>query len=121
VSRAISEKWVETPRGIFPLKFFFASAAPKSDQQPAPFGLPPLPSADGSVGNGSHAPDEQTRLALMEMIREILDGEDRKNPLSDLEIVRILKDKHRITAARRTIAKYREEMGVPSSRLRKQY
>ena len=49
------------------------------------------------------------------------DGEDKKNPLSDLEIVRILKDKYRINAARRTIAKYREEMEVPSSRLRKQY
>jgi len=117
VSRAISEKWVETPRGIFPLKFFFASAAPKSEHQPTPFGLPPPPPLDGS----SPAPDEQTRLALMEKIREILDGEDKKNPLSDLEIVRILKDKYRITAARRTIAKYREEMGVPSSRLRKQY
>jgi RNA polymerase sigma-54 factor len=71
--------------------------------------------------DGGPAPDEQTRLALMEKIREILETEDKKNPLSDLEIVRILKDKHRITAARRTIAKYREEMGVPSSRLRKQY
>jgi RNA polymerase sigma-54 factor len=119
VSRAISEKWVETPRGIFPLKFFFASAAPKAEAPPAPFGLPPLPSPDGSPG--APAPDEQTRLALMEKIREILDGEDKKNPLSDLEIVRILKDKYRITAARRTIAKYREEMGVQSSRLRKQY
>jgi len=119
VSRAISEKWVETPRGIFPLKFFFASAAPKAETVPAPFGLPPLPpNSDGSAAN---APDEQTRLALMEKIREILDAEDKKNPLSDLEIVRILKDKYRITAARRTIAKYREEMGVPSSRLRKQY
>ncbi|HLY10967.1 MAG TPA: hypothetical protein VKW04_16825 [Planctomycetota bacterium] len=119
VSRAISEKWVETPRGIFPLKFFFASAAPKSETVPAPFGLPALPpNSDGSAAN---APDEQTRLALMEKIREILDSEDKKNPLSDLEIVRILKDKYRITAARRTIAKYREEMGVQSSRLRKQY
>jgi len=117
VSRAISEKWVETPRGIFPLKFFFASAAPKSEPQPGSFGQQSSPNSDGT----STAPDEQTRLALMEKIREILDGEDKKNPLSDLEIVRILKDKYHITAARRTIAKYREEMGVPSSRLRKQY
>jgi RNA polymerase sigma-54 factor len=117
VSRAISEKWVETPRGIFPLKFFFASAAPKSDPLTNSFGLPPVTNVDGTAQN----PDEQTRLALMEKIREILDTEDKKNPLSDLEIVRILKDKYRITAARRTIAKYREEMGVPSSRLRKQY
>jgi RNA polymerase sigma-54 factor len=112
VSRAISEKWVETPRGIFPLKFFFASAAPKA----APSGPGLLPPAFGA-----EAQDEKTRLALMERIREVLDTEDRKNPLSDLEIVRRLKDLHGIVAARRTIAKYREEMGVPSSRLRKQY
>jgi len=117
VSRAISEKWVETPRGIFPLKFFFASAAPRSEapSPPAPFG--PF-SGDGAGGD---APDEGTRLALMERIREIIQGEDKKNPLSDLEIVRRLKDQHRISAARRTIAKYREEMNIPSSKLRKQY
>jgi RNA polymerase sigma-54 factor len=113
VSRAISEKWVETPRGIFPLKYFFASAAPKAEPLPgAAFGAPPP---------GGEPQDEQTRLALMEKIREIIDAEDKKNPLSDLEIVRTLKDQHRIAAARRTIAKYREEMNIPSSRLRKQY
>jgi RNA polymerase sigma-54 factor len=118
VSRAISEKWVETPRGIFPLKFFFASAAPRNETPPAgaPFG--PTPATSPS---GPDPQDEQTRLALMEKIREIIEAEDRKSPLSDLEIVRKLKDRHRITAARRTIAKYREELGIPSSRLRKQY
>jgi RNA polymerase sigma-54 factor len=120
VSRAISEKWVETPRGVFPLKFFFASAAPKAEAPPPAFGFVPT-SSPGIQAVDADAPDERTRLALMERLREIIDGEDKKNPLSDLEIVRILKDQHRITAARRTIAKYREEMGIPSSRLRKQY
>ena len=123
VSRAISEKWVETPRGVFPLKFFFASAAPKAEAAaPAPFGFVPTssPGVPGAPGDAD-APDERTRLALMERIREIIDGEDKKNPLSDLEIVKILKEQHRITAARRTIAKYREEMNIPSSRMRKQY
>jgi len=110
VSRAISGKWIETPRGIFPMKFFFATAAPR--QAPAntlpPAGAPPA------------EPDDRTRLALMERIREIVDGEDRKKPLSDLDIVKILKQQN-IAAARRTVAKYREEMGIPSSRLRKQY
>ncbi|HEU4339622.1 MAG TPA: RNA polymerase factor sigma-54 [Planctomycetota bacterium] len=110
VSRAISGKWIETPRGIFPMKFFFASAAPKS-QTPGPSQPVPAGSAD---------PDDRTRLALMEKIRDIVDGEDRKRPLSDLEIVRILKQQG-ITAARRTVAKYREEMNIPSSRLRRQY
>jgi RNA polymerase sigma-54 factor len=120
VSRAISEKWVETPRGIFPLKFFFASAAPKSEPAPgfaSPFSFP---TSDGKA-EGGEPQDAQTRLALMERIREVLEGEDRKNPLSDLEIVRRLKDKFGISAARRTIAKYREEMNIPSSRMRKQY
>ncbi len=110
VSRAISGKWIETPRGIFPMKFFFASAAPKA--------APPLPGAPAAPAGAPE--DDRTRLALMDRIREILDGEDRKNPLSDLEIVRILKAQG-INAARRTIAKYREEMGIPSSRVRRQY
>ena len=109
VSRAISGKWIETPRGIFPMKFFFASAAPKPGA--APFSAP-APAAG--------AGEDRTRLSLMERIREIVDGEDRKRPLSDLEIVRILKQQG-IAAARRTVAKYREEMNIPSSRLRRQY
>jgi len=109
VSRAISEKWIETPRGIFPLKFFFASAAPKQEQ----------PVSVLIAGTGPEQ-DESTRLSLMEKIREIVDDEDRKNPLSDLQIAKLLKQQN-ITAARRTIAKYREEMEIPSSRLRKQY
>ena len=120
VSRAISEKWVETPRGVFPLKFFFASAAPRAEAAPSPFGFVPTDSP-GHQAADADAPDERTRLALMEKLREIIDAETKANPLSDLEIVRLLKDQHRITAARRTIAKYREEMGIPSSRLRKQY
>ena len=110
VSRAISGKWIETPRGIFPMKFFFASAAPRS----APGGPASYPAPGGAD------PDERTRLSLMEKIREIVDAEDRKRPLSDLEIVRILKQQG-IAAARRTVAKYREEMSIPSSRLRRQY
>jgi RNA polymerase sigma-54 factor len=113
VSRAISEKWVETPRGIFPLKFFFASAAPRAEPANGAPGFPRPP--------GGEPKDDQTRLALMEQIREIIDAEDRKNPLSDLDIVRKLKEQHGIAAARRTTAKYREEMSIPSSRLRKQY
>jgi RNA polymerase sigma-54 factor len=110
VSRAISGKWIETPRGIFPMKFFFASAAPRS----------PNAGPSHPVAAGAADPDDRTRLSLMEKIREIVDAEDRKRPLSDLEIVRILKQQG-IAAARRTVAKYREEMNIPSSRLRKQY
>lgn len=111
VSRAISGKWIETPRGIFPMKFFFASAAPKT--QPGA-GLP-VPTV-----LIAHPDDERTRLALMDKLREIIEAEDKANPLSDLEIVNILKAQG-ITAARRTIAKYREEMDIPSSRMRRKY
>jgi RNA polymerase sigma-54 factor len=110
VSRAISGKWIETPRGIFPMKFFFASAAPKAATAGPAQAIPA----------GGADPDDRTRLSLMEKIRDIVDAEDRKRPLSDLEIVRILKQQG-ITAARRTVAKYREEMSIPSSRLRRQY
>lgn len=109
VSRAISEKWIETPRGIFPMKFFFAGAAPKQEQQVS------------ALIAGTAAPQEEaTRLALMEKIRAIVDAEDTREPLSDLQIAKILKQQG-MAAARRTIAKYREELGIPSSRLRKQY
>jgi RNA polymerase sigma-54 factor len=111
VSRAISGKWIETPKGVFPLKFFFASAAPKSESRPGLY----------AVLSPSDPQDEKTRLSLMEKIREIVEIENSKEPFSDLDIAKRLKNSHAITAARRTIAKYREEMGIPSSRLRKQY
>ncbi len=109
VSRAISEKWIETPRGIFPMKFFFAGAAPKQEQ-----------AVGALIAGTANEADDQTRLALMEKIRTIIDGEDLKTPLSDLEIAKMLKNQG-MAAARRTIAKYREELGIKSSRLRKQY
>ncbi len=111
VSRAISGKWIETPRGIFPLKFFFASAAPKAEQKISPFG--PITMQEPQ--------DDKTRISLMDKIREVVDAENKKSPLSDLAIVKKLKDMYNLTAARRTIAKYREEMDIPSSRIRKQY
>ncbi|MBI4565427.1 MAG: RNA polymerase factor sigma-54 [Planctomycetes bacterium] len=109
VSRAISGKWIETPRGIFPMKFFFASAAPRSAGQAPSF-----------IGGEAPPQDDRTRLALMEKLREIIDAEDKRRPLADLEIVKLLRQQG-LAAARRTVAKYREEMGIPSSRLRKQY
>ncbi len=111
VSRAISGKWIETPRGIFPMKFFFASAAPKAEVKMGVFG----------VITPHETQDDRTRLSLMDRIREVIDSEDKKNPLSDLALVKKLKEMFNLTAARRTIAKYREEMDIPSSRLRKQY
>lgn len=91
VSRAINEKYIETPRGIFPLKHFFSNK---------------LASGDASSNQ------------VQSLIAEIIAEEDPEKPLSDQSIARIL-GKKEIKIARRTVAKYREELNIPSTRLRK--
>ncbi len=87
-------RYVQTPRGVYPLKFFFSRGVETED--------------GGSVS---------TRY-VKELIREIIEGEDPARPYSDEKIVKILKEKG-IDRARRTVAKYREEMGIPSAARRK--
>lgn len=94
VSRVTTKKYVQTPRGIFELKFFFSS------------GL------EGEKG------EEVASTSVKEFIKEIVDGEDPSSPLSDLKIVQILKSRG-VKAARRTVAKYRDELGVPPSSKRR--
>ena len=96
ISRAVAGKSVRTPRGVFPLKYFFSSGF-KSD--------------DGG--------DVASR-AVQEKIRELVAGEDPKNPLSDDKIAQLLV-KDGVNVARRTIAKYRDILKIPSTRLRKKY
>ena len=96
VSRAISGKYVQTPRGIFELKFFFQSG---------------LENVNGTMTSAE---------SIKKIIREIIEGEDPYNPLSDQKIADVLKEKG-ITISRRTVAKYREEMGILSSTKRKRY
>ena len=95
VSRVTTNKYVHTPRGTFELKFFFNSSITKEDG------------------------DDLASQAVKAKIRDILTGEDPKNPLSDARIVEILADEN-IIIARRTVAKYREMMGILSSAKRKQ-
>ena len=90
VSRAVNEKYIATPRGVLPLKFFFSS----------------------KVG------DSQSAVALREMIREMIASENHNEPLSDQEICDLMSNKN-MTLARRTVAKYREELKIPSARERK--
>jgi RNA polymerase sigma-54 factor len=85
ISRAVKDKFVETPYGIYPLKFFFKK---------------------GISGISVES--------VKERIKEIIEKEDKKKPLSDSKIAEILK-KEGIKIARRTVAKYREEMGIPSA------
>ena len=96
VSRAIANKYILTPHGVFDFKFFFT---------------PGYQSGGGnSVSNTS----------VKDMINDLVEGEDRSQPLSDQEIVKKLLDKG-INIARRTVAKYREELGQLPSNLRREY
>ncbi len=94
VSRVTTGKYIGTPRGIFELKFFFSTA---------------LESDDGSLHSA-----ESVRVR----IKSLIDAEDTQDVLSDDKIVEILK-REGIDLARRTVAKYREGMNIPSSVLRR--
>jgi RNA polymerase sigma-54 factor len=96
VSRVTSNKYIATPRGVFELKFFFTSAIAASD------------------GGASHSAE-----AVRHKIKVLIDGErGGEDVLSDDRIVDILKETG-IDIARRTVAKYREAMRIPSSVERK--
>ena len=94
ISRVTSNKYINTPRGIYELKFFFGS------------------SIDSASGN------ELASTAIRAKIKEVIKQEDPKKPLSDNEIVLLLK-KQNINIARRTVAKYREILNIAPTNLRK--
>lgn len=107
VGRVTTGKYIQTPRGIFELKYFFTSGL-KTNERGGRQGAAPSPAS------GEMASSESVR----DMIREIIDGENKKKPLSDLAIAEILAKKG-IEIARRTVMKYREAMEIPSSSKRK--
>ena len=90
VSRVTANKYISTPRGIFELKYFFSSAV-------------------GGENGESHSAE-----AVRHRIKQLIDGESPANVLSDDRIVELLRDAG-IEIARRTVAKYREALGIPSS------
>ncbi len=96
VSRAVSGKYMQTPQGIFEMKYFFTAG---------------IQTASG---------DGLSNTSVKDMIAEIFKNEDPTKPLSDQEVVRMLKDKG-IVIARRTVAKYRTELNILPSNLRKVY
>lgn len=96
VSRAVANKYMRTPHGIFDMKFFFTS------------------------GYQSEAGQAVANTSVKEMIADIIAGEDPGAPLSDQEIVGVL-DRKGLKIARRTVAKYREELGLLPSNLRRRY
>lgn len=95
VSRLTTNKYVSTPHGIFELKYFFNSGV--------------------STNDGGEISSESVKY----FIKDLISQEDPQKPLSDQKIVELLKEKHNIDIARRTVAKYREAMGIPSSSKRK--
>jgi len=96
VSRAISGKYMATPQGVFEMKYFFT---------------PGYQTVDGAA---------LSNTSVKEAIADLVRNEQPRNPLSDKEIVEILSDRG-IPIARRTVAKYRAELNILPSNLRKQY
>jgi RNA polymerase sigma-54 factor len=96
VSRAVDDKWVQTPRGIFPLKRFFGGGTTTTDGE------------------------EVAWDTIKQKLLEIIAKEDKQNPLSDEEIVEEL-GRHGFPVARRTVTKYRRTLHIPSSRQRKRF
>ncbi len=90
ISRVTTNKYMHTPRGVFEFKYFFSSH---------------LSSASG---------EDQSSTSVRAKIRKLIGAEDPKKPLSDSKITNLLKEEG-ISVARRTVAKYREAMNIPSS------
>jgi RNA polymerase sigma-54 factor len=97
ISRVTSNKYVATPRGVFELKFFFNSAIKRDSGE-----------------------DDIASESVKQAIKRICDAEEAKHPHSDQKIVELLA-KEKIMIARRTVAKYREMLGILSSSKRKKY
>jgi RNA polymerase sigma-54 factor len=94
VSRVVTNKYMHTPQGVFEMKYFFHS------------------------GISSSYGDAVSSVTIKQRIRKIIEAEDPKKPLSDSKIVSILQ-REGLMLARRTIAKYREELKIPTSNQRK--
>lgn len=96
ISRAIKGKYIQTPHGLFEMRYFFT----------------------GGVENGDG--ELESRRNICRMIADLVSAEDKVKPLSDSDLTRLLQERG-LQIARRTVTKYREQQGIPSSRLRKTY
>ncbi len=94
ISRVSNSKYVQTRFGTYPLKYFFSEA---------------MTNADG---------DEISTREIKKMLQQLIDNEDKQNPLTDDQLVEQMAQ-HGYTIARRTIAKYRDQFGIPVARMRK--
>ena len=96
MSRVTTNKYVHTPHGIFPLKFFFNSGIQRED--------------------GADVASEMVK----QRIKKLVDSEDLRKPLSDAAIVKLLSEEN-IKIARRTVAKYHDMLGIGSSSQRRRH
>lgn len=96
VSRAVSEKYLQTPRGILPLRMFFSGGTESEDGEQVAWG------------------------AIQAKLQQIVDGEDKTKPMTDDQLVDALKAQG-IEIARRTVAKYRKVQNIPPARQRREY
>src|SRR2546430_5117822 len=94
VSRVTNEKYVQTPRGLLPMKFFVSS------------GLATTTGEDASA------------RSIKAQIKKLVDEEDQKNPLTDQQIVELFGQRG-VKIARRTVAKYRDQLAILPARMRK--
>jgi len=94
ISRATTQKYIQTPRGTYELKYFFSSSV------------------------SQYGPQDQSAVAIKSRIKSLIDAEDPKKPISDQDLVDKLEE-IKISVARRTVAKYREALGIASSSQRK--
>jgi RNA polymerase sigma-54 factor len=94
VSRAVSNKYVHTPQGVFELRFFFSEGV-----------------------NGPEGAD-MPLLLLKRKVKKMIEGEDPRRPLTD-DAITLLLQSQGINVTRRTVAKYREDMAIPSTHQRR--
>ncbi len=97
VSRTVNGKYIQTPRGLFELKYFFGG------------------------GTVTLAGEEMSSSLVKDKIEEIVKSEDPKHPYSDEKIKALLEEKYKVSIARRTVAKYREQLGILGTSKRKRY
>ncbi|GAA0446402.1 RNA polymerase factor sigma-54 [Lentibacillus halophilus] len=95
ISRAIMNKYIQTKQGVIPLKFFLQSGVKQTNGQ------------------------QTASFVIKQLIGELINGENKQKPLSDQTIKERLYEEFGITVARRTVVKYREQLGLPSSTKRK--
>jgi RNA polymerase sigma-54 factor len=97
VSRTVREKYMQTPAGTYELKWFFTSALQTTEN------------------------DQTSSKQVKAVIENIIKAENKQKPVSDQDIVEMLKEREGMVVSRRTVAKYRDQLGIPSSSKRKRF